>query len=237
FISLENRNLFIIRPWWDRRVAIDLEKGRAVEVTKAIDSACLERERLWSLSQLQKAVASRQEWERDGGRPAYHFLTAAYLAGKNGSREAIPLLSKLQDVEYSGSSVWSSSEYEPEDERDINPSHWEELTARRVVHLSLRRLGVAPGPYDCTKFDSHVERIDKNRPRADFASQARKGMKPRRILELIGAPDFNEADEWYYEIDAKDPYTLTLVWDVDGVKDIQQTRPPIWTTERWDDEL
>lgn len=237
FLKSENRNLFVIRPWWDRRIVIDLAKGRAVPVTDPIAANCLEHERQWVLSELRKAVATRKQWDHENGSGIFSILDAAYLAGKIRMREAIPLLSLLQDAKYSGASVWSGSEYEPSGEKDIDPSSWEELTARRVVHLSLRRLGVTPGPFDCTKFDNHVERINRTRPRAGLADDVQKGMRPRRILELIGAPDFNDSDEWHYAVDTSDPYTLTITWGAKGVKKITQTRPPIWTTERWDDEL
>ena len=238
FLKSEDRKLFVIRPWWDRRIVIDLEKGRAVPVSEPIAANCLQHERQWALSELQKAVAKRKQWDQDEtGSGIFSILDAAYLAGKIRMREAIPLLSQLQDAKYSGASVWSCSEYEPSGDKDIDPSSWEELTTRRVVHLSLRRLGVTPGPFDCTKFDNHVARINQTRPRAELVTEVQKGMRPRRILELIGAPDFNDSDEWHYAVDTSDPYTLTIVWGKKGVKAIKQTRPPIWTTERWDDEL
>ena len=41
----------------------------------------------------------------------------------------------------------------------------------------------------------------------------------------------------FYEMDADDPYTLTVTWGVNGVTEISKKRPPVWKSDAWDQEI
>ena len=117
---------------------------------------------------------------------------------------------------------------------------------RRVVHLSLRRLNTVPEQRPCTQFDVHYEDRRKEHafkapplahPRAMRTGDVMEGMKPEDVLAIIGAPDFTDSSVWYYDIDAQNPYTLSVWWGKDGVKVIRRQHPPHWQTELWDEEI
>ena len=137
------------------------------------------------------------------------------------------------------------SDYKP-DEGGVNPATWCTMTMRQIVHLSLRRLGQKPGPYPCVVFRTKAKEYEDirdydpprlDRPRAENVERVKKGMTPEQVLAIVSAPDFNEADVWYYDIDANKPYTLEIHWGPKGVKEIKKTTPPGWQTDRWDDRV
>lgn len=251
FVRQSRQRLFIVRPWWDRRTIIDIEKGTLVPETPKITDACNAYEKQWVLSVLGKAAQTREQWERDhrDAQPG-PILRAAYLAGKMRIKEALPFLVEIQDSSYRGISASAWSEYKPP-EGGVNRSSWRELTMRRVVHLSLRRLGASPAPYACTEFDRHIKSDPvKGSPakqsavidllpheRAQHAREIKKGMTPGKVLAMIGAPDFNDSDKWQYDIDADTPYSLTVTWIENGVSEIARERPPLWKSESRDHEI
>jgi len=246
FVRAGQQRLFVIRPWWGRRIISDVEKGAQVPVDDIVEAACHSHEKAFVLRELANGITTRKKWEtEDCCDEVWPVLKAAYLAGRLGIEEAVPLLQKLQDSTYSGSSVTGWSAYKPQ-EGGVDPSDWQEMTMRRVVHLSLRRLGRPPDQYACTTFDVHFEDYRNehtfnltplSHSRVDHASDVKKGMRPEGVLSVIGAPDFNDSDAWHYDMDTDSPFTLTIKWGKTGVADIQRTRPPVWKTNSWDQEI
>jgi len=245
FIKMEDHRLFVIRPWWNRCIVMDVEKGTLLSENDNISKACLQHEKDLVLLELKKGISTRKEWEREDCEANWPVLHAAYWAGKLAIADAVPLLLQLQDSPYSGACAIGSGEYTPS-EGQVDPSNWEEMTMRRVVHLSLRRLGSPPGQYACTQFNVHYEDFQKEShyqilplayQRHSRADDIKKNMKPEEVLSIIGAPDFNDSDVWYYDMDAKEPYTLSIEWGKVGVKKIRKQRPPVWKSDQWDQEI
>ncbi len=247
FLENDAKRLFVIRPWWGRRIILDVGNGKPVAATEEVAKRAADYERDYVLGELRKAVATRKDWEgHESSEPIWPFLTATYLAGKISVKEAVPLLRQLEDSAYCDVFVYSSTDYKPRD-GGLDPSTWNEMTVRRVVHLSLRRLGEAPSQYPCTQFDRSAQEpgakeqpFDKRgdkQSRTERVGAVKQGMKPEDVLARIGAPDFIDLDTWCYDIDAQPPFTLTVSWSKQGVYEVQQHRPPFWKSEKWDEAI
>ncbi len=248
FLETDGRRLFVIRPWWGRHIIVDIAGGALLQEDPAVSAAVLAHEREFVLTKLKKGIETRKDWEenanhdREAAEAALDDLTAAYLAGKLGVREAVPLLRQLEGspLNLASSTAWSE---EKPAEGGVDRSSWDEMTMRRVVHLSLRRLGETPGPYPGTRFfvyhekPGNLERYptpEVKLPRAQSVGKVRKGMTPEQVLATIGAPDFNERDVWYYDMDTTDPFTLCVRWRKNALQGVVQVRPPLWQTDKWD---
>ena len=106
FLDVDGQALFIVRPWWGRRVMINLETGKLIQATAAILAGAAEYERNYVLTELAKAVDGRQKWDKEeAGELIGPILKASYLAGRIRVMEAVSFLEKLQDSSYSGSSI------------------------------------------------------------------------------------------------------------------------------------
>jgi hypothetical protein len=212
--GMESR-LFVIRPWWGRRIIIDLATGRVVNGDEELELACLEQEQHDVLAELKLAVETRSDWETKEECPC---VSSAYLAGVLRITDAIPYLKQLQDCPYSGSSIWSSQV--PDVEGRINPFSHSTRELRQATHLSLRRLGESPGPYPATEFKVYDKDFEKQTPfeppirttpRHENVSKLKWGMSPEEVITLIGEPDFVD-DGWEYDLDSTPPRTLVITW-------------------------
>ncbi|QJE94925.1 hypothetical protein [Luteolibacter luteus] len=242
FLKIDGRRLFVIRPWWGRQIIADVTEGSWIDAGKPVKEVCIAYERQWTTEALFQSVETLDKWNNGCCAPEAHVATkAAFLAGKLGMVDAIPMLRKLQDSVYVGNSSSGTSNYEPA-VGGIDPANWTQFTMRQVVHQSLRRLGEAPLPYPCIQFgvkaaEGRTKRklppADSKQPRDENVASVQKGMKPEEVVRLIGAPDFKEQDEWAYDIDRPKPFRLTLTWDKEGVTSIKRGIPG-WKTEDWD---
>lgn len=243
FITVGERRLFIIRPWWDRRLVFDIEGGKTISEDKSIAAACKLYETEYVMRELEKGVAMHKEWETEiKYSDVGSVIKAAYLAGRMDLKEAVPSLRKLQDLKFAGSFTYGSSEYEPA-EGKVDPSQWKTYTGRTVIHLSLRRLGSPPNLHACSAFEVHFEDYKKEyyyepdtvpKNRTDHVGDVKAGMLPEEVIEVIGAPDFVNSGLWCYDIDTSDPYTLTIAWNKSGVAETNKVRPAFWKTDKWD---
>lgn len=230
---------FVIRPWWGRRIVIDLASGKLINASPPVLADCEHVERRIAMDSLDEALAELND--ENHGR----YLTAAFLAGKLEMKEAIPALRRLEESEYQGSSVLASGDVLRRPGR-VMLDEWSEFTARRIAQLSLRRLGERPRPFPGTellKFTRDGEAAEPYQPtpregdRSLNATLVKPGMSPEDVVGLIGAPDFNDESVWHFEMDAAAPYTLTILWKQGRVERTQPHRPPLWTTDRWDREF
>jgi hypothetical protein len=239
FLTVGDRQLFTIRPWWGRRIAIDIEKGKLATEDKAISAAIAAYERAYVLKELAKGIQRRNEWETGDGAPRLGGppLTVAYLAGRLDIREAIPLLRKLEDATYSGN--WTSGGLSMLETFDgeVDPHSYETLTMRQVAQLSLRRLGETPKPFPVHRFDVRYKDYDRNHryvPKALSVARhlnidkVQKGMKAEQVLDVLGGPDFVGYDTWEYDMDSVPPTSLVLKWDARKVIGIEKKTPPLW---------
>lgn len=215
FVSVGDGHFFVIRPWWGRRIIIDVETGKALQKTDEFEAACAKQERMDVLFELTQAVETRKEWEAKEECPC---VESAYLAGALKIKAAVPLLKQLQDCEYSGCST-SSTRVESIEGR-VNPFNHSVFSLRQAVQLSLRRLGETPESFPATEFKVEFDDYDKQTkfvppilsvPRHENAIQVKLGMEPETVLSILGAPDFVD-DSWEYDLDSTPPSTLVLTW-------------------------
>ena len=238
FVRERERRLFVIRPWWGRRVIVDVERGGLVPEDPDSAAACRAHEQAYVLDELKKAVKTRRNWEKEECCEAiWPILNAAYLAGRLPVADAAPLLEELQDSAYSGSSTFGGLGFGERFEGEVNPHSYETFTLRQVVQLSLRRLGKIPRPFPANQFDVQYENRRQNHPyvpqppaapRESQAGAIRAGMKPEQVLDLLGGPDFVGYGTWEYDLDADPPFSLILKWDARQVIEIQQKTPALW---------
>ncbi len=238
-VEFEEKDLFIIRPWWGRRVVIDLASASVLDhVPQGLDKALEQRERAWVLRSLSDGV-QRVHFigkSADGGQVDFmSTIVAAYIAGRIPVLEAVPSL-RLLERETSGS--WGSST-------------WLEFVLPRVAHLSLRRLGQRPilrvaGQEQIRTYEGLGKVYPSVPEREERVSRVKEGQLPDEVGEAIGAPDFIDEGYsgdwksgmvWYYDMDTENPYTLKLYLSKSGLSFLQYIRPPLWQTSEWDRRL
>lgn len=238
FVQAGERDCFVIRTWWGRRMICSVRQGAKLAEDAEIRAACEAYERAYVLRELRKGIGNRKKWEGDECccPEAAPVQTAAFLAGKLKVVEAVPLLLQLQNSPYSGSSSSGNCAYQPL-KNGIKADENRTFDLRQIVHLSLRRLSVLPDASACTELGDYNTpyRIPPlARPRAENVGNLGKKMRPEQVLALVGAPDFIDQGVWYYDMDTSKPYTLLITWGRDGVDSIRRETPPLWSGEKWD---
>lgn len=238
FLSVADKHLFVVRPWWGRRVVLNLETGKLADESPDVSRSAVAYERQYVMTELKKAVETRKEWEMDACCEAtLPILNASYLAGCLPVLEAVPFLEQLQEVSYIGRSTTRFFGVGEQFEGEVNPGSYNTFTLRQVVQLSLRRLGKTPRPLPAIQFDIKYEAYEKNHPyfpkvgevpRATNCAKVRTGMKAEQVLDLLDGPDFVESETWEYDMDANPPFTLILKWDARHVIDVQKRTPALW---------
>lgn len=234
----DQRRLFVIRPWWGRRMVVDLAKGALVEETPAMAAAFTAHETAKVVHDLEQAVIHREKWDKgdccEGVSPVLH---ASFLAGCLGVEAAIPYLEALQDCNYSGSSTSGGLGYGEDFSGRVNPHNYSTFTLRQVVRFALRRLGRVPKFLPCHEFEITAAADTKDRPFKPKAvtapgaaelKNARIGMSAEEALDLLGAPEWITYDGWEYDIDVDPPVTLRLKWDARKVVDVGILKPAAW---------
>jgi hypothetical protein len=242
FLELDKQTLFVIRPWWGRRIIIDVEQGKLLAESTSIAQSSLAYERDFVLSHLQRCAAEYKKFQsRDDteDHPWLQFddLTAAYLAGRLKAAEAIPYLRELEQSDYSGSWTTGGLGILEKFEGEVDPHTYSTCTLRRIVQLSLRRLGETPKPLPVHIFDVRYQEYKKDHPyrpkplsapRGTYLEKIVKGMKAEQVLDLIGSPDFVGNDAWEYDIDTKPPFSFVIKWDVRHVIETKKLKTPLW---------
>jgi hypothetical protein len=238
FRDVDDKHLFVVRPWWGRRVVLNFESGRLLDETPDVSRSAVAYERQYVMTELTKGVETRKKWEKEECCEAvWPILNASYLAGRLPVPEAAPLLEQLQEVSYSGSSTSGGLGFGERFEGEVNPHNYKTFTLRQVVQLSSRRLGTTPRPLPANQFDVQYQVSRKNHPyipkaaavpRVLNAGKVKTGMKGEQVLDLLGGPDFVGYDTWEYDMDASPPFSLILKWDARHVIDVQKKTPALW---------
>lgn len=238
FLDVGGDRLFVIRPWWGRRILIDIENGTLAQEAGARSKAMSTYERSYVLTELANGTKTQKQWERGGHwelvRPV---LNAAFLAGRLEIADTIPLLRQLEDSPYVG--ISRIGHFTAPDKRDaqLDPDSYSTLEVRQVVQLSLRRLGEQPKPLPANEFCIRYSDYRKDRPyvpkgltvpRHANTGRLTPGMSAEQVLDLVGAPDFVGRDTWEYDMDANPPFSLVLKWGTREVKGIEKKSPPLW---------
>ena len=245
FLAVDSTPYLLVRPWWGHRVAVDLPAGKVIEpLPAAVADAATAAERAQTLQWLQAGADTFHSWETtDGAKQAATTSLAAYLAGTLHLTEAIPLLRQLEPITYNSE---SALEYIDEGERkqhtgEVNPLTHRSYDLRRMVQLSLRRLGQTPTPLP----DTVLERAGKDYhdrivydpptlavPRAENADQVKAGLSTEAVCQLLGPPDYIVGPRWEYDLDTQPPRTLVLEWKNWQVSDVSSVTPARWQDER-----
>ena len=227
FLQVHEHLVFVVRPWWGRRIFIDPETGKPSDVPD-INETAIQHEREFVLSTLKRGELHKAQAD-------WSLLHAAYFAGQMQISEAIPLLHNIEGSKYCGSSTLGGLGGSEVFQNEVNPHNYRTFTMRQVVHLSLRRLGEIPEPYAVHEFE--LSQGDESlpfllpmltQPRHEVVPQLKVGMGAKEVLLLAGSPDFMGYDTWSYDVDSSKPYSLTLTWDERKVTDINRTSPPLW---------
>ena len=236
FLHERTDEYFVIRPWWGRRIFVNLRKGHVgKDDPPTLNTRAKEEE-----VNLLLATLNSQE-EQSGVEMSQ--CTAAYLAGVLNVQAAIPFLRALEEHGDFDSSTSSSLSFDKEFKNEVDPHTYSYNDVRRVVQLSLRRLGELPKPLPCYQFEvkngNNATTFAPPRqdvPRHRNAEDIRLGMGAKEVLTLIGSPDLVKWETWIYDMDAPTPYSLTLTFDVRQVTKITTTTPPLWKSGTSRDE-
>ena len=242
FLGDGEQPLFVVQPWWGRRIILDLKSAKIIPETPDIAKQAAFYEKNYVLDELRRDTGSlikttSDEKEECDTEAYWRYALAAYVAGRDKITEAIPLLEKLQISAHIGRSTGGA--FWEEIEGKVDPSEYWTFTLRQVVQLSLRRLGKTPRQLPATRFDVIYRDYDKRRPyvakkidgpRAANAGKIKTGMKPEEVLDLIGAPDFVQRDPvWEYDMDTGTPFTLLVYWQNGRtVYRVEQETPARW---------
>lgn len=237
FLDIGKQHFFVVRPWWGRRIIIDIANGKLIKENEKISNAAFAYEKDFVLKELEKGVQTRKEWDKfECCSEAQPVVDAAYLAGRLRVVEAIPSLRALETAEFSG---MHSSSFGGEGTYYV-------MTVRQIAQLSLRRLGEKPQGFPANVFDFQWYDYKKNRPNAPQsfkglryanAEKIMKGMKSKQVLELVGNPDFIgsewvgskvENDRWEYDMDGETPFTLVVKLSKGWVVGAEKKTPPLW---------
>lgn len=240
FFELSDSRHLSIRPWWGKRLFVDLEHGKLIDETTELLKGAVDAEKKCVLDRLAESVKTYEEWQYAWEKPelterVLAYESAAFVAGTNQIGEAIPFLERLQESrnvgKFSGGGIVNKPCYT--------------LSTRQVVQLSLRRLSRSPKPLACNGFVEDVGRDarDKYFDKFEEAGKSRRAnvaqivpkMELMEVIKLLGAPDYVLWNRWEYDIDGDEPFTLIIKLDAKSVREVERKTPPAWkkkTTER-----
>lgn len=237
FLDVGHQSVFVVRPWWGRRIFVDLTTGNLVSQPEVLLNAGLGKEREIVLDDLEKGVESYKTARNKAGfKPPNSLLASVYVAGQLKLSKATQLLRQLEEVGYSDCSI-SGIMHMPDGK--VDPFSYSTLTFRQVVQLSLRRLGVAPKPLPVYIFDVRFHDYTKNHDyhprglahaRGYGVESIKDEMEAEQVLALIGTPDFVDGNNWEYDIDSNHPFSVIVTWnwDTGQVTSVEKRDPPIW---------
>lgn len=226
FLNVPGGEMFVVRPWWGRRIFVDVNRGKLSRSSEALIAAAVEREK----ALVMDALISKKE-------PNDYELSksdAAYLSGVLKLKKAIPLLKTLEESTYLRGCTYGGRSFGEDFNNEVNPHSYCTYWLRQVVQLSLRRLGVVPKPLPCHAFE--LEKNGKSipfvppaleHPRHEAVQKVKVGMSAKEVLNHIGIPDFVSDGTWSYDMDANPPFSTTLTFDACKVTAIKR-EAPLW---------
>ena len=225
FFEHKSREYYSIRPWWGRRVIVDVKNGELQQSNDGLSDACLATEKEIAMKSLETKPNNDDE--------RFEQSLAIYLAGVLKIKSAIPYLRNAENSTAIGSSTSGGLSWGEDFENEVDPHSYETFSIRQIAQLSLRRLGEKPEALPCNSFKIEEGGKSKRfnptlkRERHKNVSSVEVGMSAKQILTLIGPPDFVSCDEWSYDMDADQPFTLTIKMDARESTAITREKP-IW---------
>lgn len=243
FVTVDGKPHFCIRTWWDRRIVIDLaaakhisDRGKEAAFGAAEKNAVLETLKggVTVVSKPNIPIAA-----------FFRLQAATHLAGRVKEKKAVPLLRRLEPLGFETASALG--EYGPGidlKEGDISPRNYSTHQLRRVVQLSLRRLGETPAALPVTSFQRRgfAKAFEPRRwdgPRSERVAAVKATMKPIDVLNTLGPPDYVESGQnirregpwevaWRYDLDTQLPETILIVWKGQNVMTLEKFSPALW---------
>jgi hypothetical protein len=226
YLQIPERELFVMRPWWGRRIFVDIGEAKVASTNGSLIEAAAETERQLVIAALSSTEEPNDNELSRGG--------AAYLAGVLHIQQAIPFLKAAEESTYFGSYTAGGLSAGRDYNNEVDPHRYRTYSLRQVAQLSLRRLGVAPRPLPCHTFELMKHGTSKpfvpttrERPRHESVQEVKVGMSAKQVLNLIGSPDFIDFDTWSYDMDADTPFSVTLTFDARKVTGIKR-EAPLW---------
>ena len=238
FVPISERPHFCVRTWWGRRILLDLAAAKHVSDEEAQETLRTAEERI-VMERLRDGVAMMKGKHFKYLHQVNETLAAIHWAGQMKMQRAVPLLQQLEESDYVGTcSFVPMFDLKP---GEINPSSHCVYEIRRMVQLSLRRMGVKPAGYPATTIrtqaendEDQTEALPKKRheSRLDSADRVKKDMQPLEVLSMLGAPDYVDrwdrgAVAWRYDMDAKPSFSLLVVIQ-QKVENIETWKPALW---------
>lgn len=225
FFEHKSREYYAIRPWWGRRVIVDLKNGEIQKTADKLSGACLAYEK--------EIVTKSLESKPKNDDEQFEQRLAIYLAGVLKMKKTIPYLRIAEESTVIGSSTSGGLSWGEDFDNEVDPHSYETFSIRQIAQLSLRRIGEKPKPLPCNSFEINEGGESKpfnptlNRERHENVSNVKVGMSAKQILTLIGPPDYISYDKWSYDMDADRPFTLTIKMGARKSTAIKRQKP-IW---------
>jgi len=254
FFSDGRRDYFVVRPYWGRRIMIDLETVSTVQPDRQLETALNHEEANFVDSTLRRALKECQSVEDPKARADIVATVdaAIQIAGQRRLKANADLLRQLEAWPLFDSSACRHDDVRP---GEIAVNSYSFNPGRRRIQLALRRMGEPPAGYAVTVFSPERKNRDQYwaereieearwmkqrtapRSRAQQASKIRNGMSPQEVIRTIGPPDFVN-DNWQYDLDGPSSSTLIITWSATNrVRAYWQSRPALWELNLRDDDL
>jgi hypothetical protein len=243
FLTVDGKPYFCVRTWWDRRIVIDLAAAKQVP-DRGMESVLDAEERKLVLDILKGGVAVVSQ-EEIPLAPFFRLKAAVHLSGRIQEKKTVPFLRKLEPLGFAR--TYTMGEWGPGVDLkagEISPQNYSTHDLRRVVQLSLRRLGETPAELPVVSLhqpgsEKTFEPRKWKGPRFERVSSIKIAMTPQEILNILGAPDYVERGQnihrqgpwevaWRYDMDARPGCTLLLVWRGHKVEAIEKVSPALW---------
>ncbi len=254
FFNQERDCYFVIRPYWGRRIVIDLSSVDLIQqVNDQLQKALDDEEASYAETKLNSAIKDCLNAKNDELRDdiVADLGDVIQIAGQRKLRHLATTLRQLERYPQ-----FNSSSIGVDDVRDgeICVTRYSYNPLRRLIQLSIRRMGEKPNGHAVTAFSPErtnrdlywAERESEEKKHTTFATppatrahqamKVKSGMSPIEILRLIGPPDYVR-DKWEYDLDGDSPTTLIIHWNEQNrVQSFWQTRPALWELGLRDDE-
>lgn len=233
FTHLDDRTVFRVRTRYETDVLIDVEAAEPLK-SEAWEAELRARDRKEIMAILGDAELTMPSPQLTLGKAAK--VHAAIVHAMHYEMDsALPLIQKLESVDYIGAGVMPSGSFTEQDpiDKEANFWHYTFYETRRLASLATRRFGATPKGYHAIGF-LPKDKTDPISPtdRRNAAAKIRSGLAPKEVYEILGAPDYIPFDSWRYDVDGDSPYSLVLWWTEDGkVSRVEKAQPPLWEVD------
>lgn len=235
YLNIPGGEMFVVRPWWGRRIFVDVNRGKLAQSSRALIAAAVEREK-----KLVMDALNSKEKPNDYELSKYD---AAYLSGVLNLQKAIPFLKTLEKSTDDERSTVGGLSFGEDSNNEVEPHSDSTYGLRQAAQLSLRRLGIVPKPLPCHSFDLVKDGKSipfvppaREQPRHEAVQKVKVGMSAREVLNHIGIPDYISDDTWSYDMDANPPFSISLTFAARKVTGYKK-EDPLWKSGLSRDEV